>query len=166
LLDLANIEEGQLKLERGEADLAALAAEVAAAAQLRTTKHTLAVVAPPSVPAVVDALRLEQALANLVDNAIRFSPNGGSITVEVHQPAPNTVCLSVRDQGIGVPEDKRAYLFERLAQAHASEFRSGLGLGLYIARSIVDMHGGRIEASFPAEGGSLFTVTLPRGMGD
>jgi signal transduction histidine kinase len=165
LLDLASIEDQTLKLRPEQTDLAQVASDAAAAAQLRTTKHALAVVAPRAVPAFLDALRIEQVLIHLIDNAIRFSPQGGPITVEVGQPCPETVRLSVRDLGIGVPEEKRAHLFERLAPAHADEYRSGLGLGLYISRTIVELHGGTIGASFPAQGGSLFTVELPKTVG-
>jgi len=162
MFDLTVIEERGLKLELAQADVSSLVNEVVSAVQLRTAIHTLRVVTSGAIPAVVDALRLEQVLVNLLDNAIRFSPEGGPIVVEVGSPALDTVCISVRDRGIGVPGEKRAHLFERLAPAHASEYRSGLGLGLYISRRIVEMHGGTIAACFPAEGGSLFIVTLPR----
>jgi len=74
------------------------------------------------------------------------------------------VRLAVRDQGLGIPLAQRTHIFDRFYQAHASSHRSGLGLGLYISRQIVDLHGGRLEAEFPPEGGSLFVVSLPIGL--
>jgi signal transduction histidine kinase len=100
----------------------------------------------------VDPLRLEQVLTNLLSNAIKCA-------------AGATVRLAVRDRGLGIPEEHRAHLFDRFYQAHADHYRSGLGLGLYISREIVELHGGPLEAEFPADGGSRFIVTLPTGRG-
>jgi signal transduction histidine kinase len=77
-------------------------------------------------------------------------------------PTPDQVGLAVRDHGLGIPEAQRAGLFTRFHQAHAHSHRSGLGLGLYISRQIIEMHGGRIAADFPPDGGTRFVVCLPR----
>ena len=69
--------------------------------------------------------------------------------------------LSVRDRGLGIPEEHRAHIFDRFHQAHAVNYRSGMGLGLHISREIVMLHGGRIGVDFPADGGSHFSVRLP-----
>jgi signal transduction histidine kinase len=69
----------------------------------------------------------------------------------------------LRDQGIGIPPEQRAHIFDRFYQAHASSHRSGLGLGLYISQQIVALHGGHLTAEFPPEGGSLFLIRLPTG---
>src|ERR687888_2529833 len=145
-------------------DLAALVTEVAAAARAQTERHTVSVEAPPSVPAWVDPLRLEQVLSNLVGNAIKYSPDGGPIALTLAvDPSGATVRLAVRDQGLGIPEERRAHIFDRFYQAHADDHRSGLGLGLYISHEIVALHGGRLDAEFPADGGSRFVIRLPRG---
>ena len=118
------------------------------------------------MPAWVDPLRLEQVLSNLVGNAIKYSPDGGPIALTLAvDPGGATVRLAVRDWGLGIPEERRAHIFDRFYQAHADHHRSGLGLGLYISREIVALHGGRLEAEFPADGGARFIVTLPTGRG-
>jgi signal transduction histidine kinase len=166
LLDVARLEAARLALDCREADLAALVAEVAAAAREQTERHTVTVEAPPSAPAWVDPLRLEQVLTNLVGNAIKYSPQGGPIALTVAMdPGGATVQLAVRDRGLGIPEERRAHIFDRFYQAHADHHRSGLGLGLYISHEIVALHGGRLEAEFPADGGARFIVTLPTGRG-
>jgi signal transduction histidine kinase len=118
----------------------------------------------PEVRAAVDALRLEQVIANLLDNALKFSPDGGRIEVELSTPTAGTVCLAVRDYGLGIPPERRGRIFDRFYQAHAEEHRSGLGVGLYVSRGIVQLHGGRIWAEFPPDGGTRFVVSLPTGM--
>jgi signal transduction histidine kinase len=161
LLDLSRLQRDQLVLEPQETDLVPIVREVVATAQAQTAKHTLVLVAPPALPAVVDPLRLEQVLTNLLSNALKFSPEGGSVELTLTTPAPDQVGFAVRDHGLGIPEAQRAGLFARFHQAHAHSHRSGLGLGLYISRQIVDLHGGHIEASFPRDGGTCLVVDLP-----
>jgi signal transduction histidine kinase len=124
-------------------------------------RHRIALVAPPAAEAVVDPTRVEQVLTNLLENAVKFGPRGSTIEVEVAE-ADDGVRLAVRDTGPGVPEEKRAALFERGAQAHGHGHLGGLGLGLYVARAIVTEHGGRIWAEFPSTGGTRFVAWLPR----
>ena len=85
----------------------------------------------------VDAFRFEQVITNLLDNAIKYSPEGGPIEVELTQPAPDRVRIAVRDHGIGIPAGQEARIFERFFQAHRNSHRSGLGLGLYLSQQIV-----------------------------
>jgi signal transduction histidine kinase len=100
-------------------------------------------------------------LSNLLDNAIKYSPDGGMIEVAVAQPDDATIELSVRDHGMGIPAEKRGHIFDRFYQAHGAEHRSGLGLGLYICRQIVELHDGAIRVEFPPDGGTRFVVCLP-----
>jgi signal transduction histidine kinase len=110
--------------------------------------------------ALVDEMRMEQVVSNLIDNAVKFSPTGGRIDVGVSPGDAHTVILTVRDRGVGVAEEHRGRLFEQFYQAHPN-LRSGMGLGLYIVHGIVTAHGGQIRAEFPADGGSTFIVELP-----
>jgi K+-sensing histidine kinase KdpD len=166
LLDVARLETGHLALDCRETDLTALVAEVAAAARVQTDRHTVIVEAPRSVPAWVDPLRLEQVLTNLVNNALKYSPQGGPIALTLAvDPGGASVRLAVCDRGLGIPTERRAHIFDRFYRAHADHHRSGLGLGLYISQQIVALHGGRLEAEFPEDGGARFIVTLPRGQG-
>jgi signal transduction histidine kinase len=166
LLDVSRIEGGRLVLERQMTDLASLVAGLAASLGAHASRHTLVVQAPTEVPALVDPLRLEQVVMNLLDNAIKYSPEGGRIDVQLSQPSPEMVRLAVRDRGIGIPPETRQQIFDRFYQAHTGNYMSGMGLGLYISRQIVELHGGSIRAEFPPDGGTCFIVDLPTSSGD
>ena len=161
LLDISRIDAGKLQLESRPTDLAQLVCQVAAAAQSLTERHTISVAAPGSLECEVDPLRLEQVLTNLLDNALKYSPDGGHVEVVLSQPTPDSIELSVRDHGQGIAPDRRAHIFERFYQAHDDVGRKGMGLGLYVSREIIDLHGGQIRADFPEDGGTRFVVRLP-----
>jgi signal transduction histidine kinase len=161
LLDISRLDAGKLTLERQTTDLALLVEQAVSGARARSSRHTFVIETPDSVEINADVLRLEQVLANLLDNAIKYSPDGGEITVSLRPAGPDAVEISVRDHGLGIPPEKRGQIFERFYQAHANGYRSGLGLGLYISREIVELHGGEIRVEFPADGGSRFSVRLP-----
>lgn len=110
-----------------------------------------------------DAHRVQQVLANLVGNAVKFSPAGATITLSA-SPQDGMIRFDVVDRGRGVPTDQFELIFERFRQVDSSDAREkgGTGLGLAICRSIVDAHGGRIWVEAPAEGGSRFSFTLPQ----
>jgi signal transduction histidine kinase len=150
-----------LALECEPTDLVALVRRAVAAAQARTQRHALQVAAPTSLAAQLDPLRIEQVLANLLDNAIKYSPAGGRIDVRVGLADRSIVRVTVRDRGLGIPPESRARIFEHSYQAHAQSRPSGLGLGLYISRQIIELHGGRITAQFPTDGGTRLVVELP-----
>jgi two-component system sensor histidine kinase KdpD len=101
-------------------------------------------------------------VTNLIDNAIKYSPNGGAIEVDLSVTSDDWVWLSVRDRGVGVPAQRRDKLFERFYRAHADDQCSGMGLGLFITHHLVELHGGSIQAKAPAGGGTRFVVTVPR----
>jgi PAS domain S-box-containing protein len=161
LLDISRIESGKLELELELADLVSLVKQVVANIHSRSDRHPINLEAPASLEAEIDPLRLEQVVVNLLDNAVKYSPDGGDIHVWLGRTDPGTVALSIRDHGLGIPPDKRGEIFERFYQAHGSGHRSGLGLGLYICRQIVEMHGGSIAAEFPPDGGTRMFVQLP-----
>jgi signal transduction histidine kinase len=161
LLDVSRIEAGRLDLEWQSTDLAAMVENVAASARANTLRHPIAVRMLSPLPMRADPIRLEQVLTNLVDNAIKYSPEGGSVDIDVSQPDAGHIRLAVTDHGIGVPTEHRPHIFDRFYRAHAGSNYGGMGLGLYISRQIVELHGGTIEAEFPAEGGTRIVVTLP-----
>lgn len=110
-----------------------------------------------------DTVRLEQVLGNLLSNAVRYTPDGGSVEVRLERDGDQVVC-TVLDSGMGIPADKLDKIFELFAQAHAdfSRREGGLGLGLSLAHSIAESHGGTIEARSAGEGeGSEFSLRLP-----
>jgi signal transduction histidine kinase len=161
LLDITWLDLHKELLERPATDLTALARQVAGPFASRKTKHEIVVTGDPGVIAEVEPESISQVLTNLLDNAIKYSPDGGEIEIAVRQIDTESVCLSVRDHGIGIPPEKRASIFERFYQAHADDHRSGLGLGLYIIQQIVAKHDGTITAEFPTDGGTRFVVRLP-----
>jgi PAS domain S-box-containing protein len=161
LLEVVRLDAGRLEIERHEEDLVPLVRRIVEQAQSLTDRHELVLTAPAGLRASVDAFRFEQVVTNLLDNAIKYSPDGGPIEVELLEPRAGSVQLAVRDHGIGVPRGQRAEIFERFHQAHADSHRSGLGLGLYLSRQIVEQHHGRLELESPASGGSRFVVNLP-----
>jgi signal transduction histidine kinase len=162
LLDVSRLEAGKLALELKVTDLTRLVEEVADDAQTRTATHALRVAVPGQVLAVVDPLRLEQVLTNLVDNAIKYSPRGGTIDLELSTPDSDTLQLAVRDRGVGIPPESQPRIFDRFYQADpVLQHSSGMGLGLYISHQIVELHGGRIEVEAPPDGGTRVIVRLP-----
>jgi signal transduction histidine kinase len=124
----------------------------------------LKVAAPAAVAMAGDAGRLQQVIWNLLSNAVKFTPSGGRITVAV-DALEGAVELRVTDTGAGIPATFLPYVFDKFRQADGSFTRQhgGLGLGLAIARHVIELHGGSIEACSAGEGaGSTFVVRLPR----
>jgi signal transduction histidine kinase len=165
LLDISRIDAGRLSIEQEVVNITSVVEGVVSIAQAQTDRHALVVDAPESLPAYIDPLRIEQALVNLVTNAIKFSPDGGRIEITVRLDA-GTVQVAVRDHGLGIPPEHRAHIFDRFYQAHAHSHRSGMGLGLHISRQIIDRHGGSITAEFPADGGTRVIIRLPAATDD
>ena len=131
------------------------------AAQTRASQHPITLRTDGALPALVDPLRLEQVVTNLLENAVKYSPEGSPIEVELARPSSDMVQVAVRDHGFGIPPERRAEIFERYYRGHAGDHASGMGLGLYISRQIVELHGGEVLAEFPPDGGSRFLVRLP-----
>jgi signal transduction histidine kinase len=118
----------------------------------------------PDAPILIvgDPLRVEQVVENLLQNAIKYSPEGGQITVRIEQQGSQAT-LTISDQGIGIPEAAQAHLFERFYRASNLDPRriQGVGLGLAVAHEIVALHGGAVEVASVEGQGSTFTVRLP-----
>ncbi len=160
LLDLSRLEAGRLTLNKQTIDMTRFTSDVITAVQRTTSSHALILETPPSLMAAVDPIRLEQVLVNLLENAIKYSPDGGPIEISL-RAEPAFMHFAVTDHGIGIPADRRELIFERFYQAHGTGYLGGMGLGLYISRQIVELHNGQIRAEFPAEGGTRFIVSLP-----
>jgi PAS domain S-box-containing protein len=157
LLDVARIEAGRLRIHREPADLAALLREAVALIP-RPTSTRLLVEAPPHLPARVDPLRIEQVVTNLVDNALRYGPDG-AVRVSL-RAEDGAAVIEVSDEGPGVPAERAEQIFERFFQV-AGDSRQGLGLGLHVCRQIVSQHGGVIVLVPTAAPGCRFRVSLP-----
>ena len=163
LLDVASIEAGRLAISARAEDPAGLVADVAALFALAAFEAgvVLDTRVAPDLPAVrADAERLEQALANLVTNALRFTAPGGRITL-VAARDPEGVRFSVEDTGSGIVPEDLANLFDRFWQRRRSGQRGGTGLGLSIVRGIVEAHGGRLAVDSVPGRGSGFSFAIP-----
>jgi PAS domain S-box-containing protein len=168
LLDIAKIESGQLTLEIGPTDLRGLVDSVFTELKPLAQELEVSLVADvPDAVVRVDAEKIERVLLNLVDNALKFSPAEGTVTVQVHPPGaggatPNFVRVDVMDSGPGVPDDYRTRLFDRFVQIQGRQGkRRGTGLGLTFCRLAIQAHGGRIWVEDNPHGGSVFAITLP-----
>jgi len=161
MMDLTRMRAGRLDLNLEPIDLARLVADVVANQRIFSEQHSIILEGPEALPVVADSLRIDQVVTNLIDNAIKYSPSGGEIRVEVSRADEHVVQLAVSDQGIGVPSEHRERIFERFYRAHTGSHHAGMGLGLYITQQIVESHGGGIQLESPPEGGTRFVVTLP-----
>jgi signal transduction histidine kinase len=165
LLDVSRLQSGKLVIDPKPTDLSQLLRDAVEATRGQLKGHTLVARLPAQLWVSVDPLRIEQVITNLIDNAIKYSPDGGQIDLDLTcDRSSGTVQLKVRDRGVGVPLEHRAHIFDRFYQAHAGgplTSMAGMGLGLYISREIVEMHHGTIVAEFPADRGTRFVITLP-----
>ncbi|MDQ6674833.1 MAG: ATP-binding protein [Chloroflexota bacterium] len=163
ILDVSRLVASRMQLDRDDTDVVGMIRSLVDGFESRDSSHEFRLhVRHERLQAAVDLPRMKQVMANLIDNAVRYSPQGGPIDISVGEEQDGTVVLSVRDRGLGIPEEHRAHIFDRFYQAHAVAYRSGMGLGLHISREIVLLHGGTITVAFPSDGGSHFTVRLPR----
>lgn len=163
LLDMSAIDSGRLQIQPQLIDVREMAGAVLAEANPAASakQHQLHLFAPEDTPAWADRRRIAQVLSNLVGNAIKYTPPGGVIEVIVEHHEP-WVQVAVRDNGIGIPADEQAQLFEKFYRtSQGRRTTGGTGLGLAIARSLVELHGGRIWCESDGQSGSTFAFTLP-----
>lgn len=161
VLDFVKLHEGRMELDRSwvapQEAMQAIAASFAALAERR--KITLRIQASPSLPKVhVDVQRLKQIFNNLISNALKFTPEGGTVTLSAH-PQGEAVAFRVSDTGIGIPRESLSRLFESFYQVRQNQ--GGTGLGLMISKQLVEAHGGAIQVSSELGKGTSFTFTLP-----
>jgi signal transduction histidine kinase len=159
---VSRLGSGRLVLDLEEVDLAALAAEVIDRLQVEAalSKTPLRLSTAPSVIGRWDRARLEQVLSNLLSNSLKYGA-GRPVDLEVRAEADEAIAI-VRDRGIGIAPESHVRIFSKFERAAPERHFTGLGLGLWICREVVDAMDGRIEvASAPGEG-AVFTVRLPR----
>lgn len=162
LLDAARIRRGQLELKKQDRDIREMAREGVELYRSGTRDHELKLEVPDEpVLVTCDPLRIEQVLNNLISNAIKYSPAGGPVSVNVQRDDQEAL-ISVSDKGVGIAADDVPHIFEAFRRSGATkETIRGVGLGLYVTERIVDAHAGTIDVrSTPGEG-STFTVRLP-----
>ena len=165
ILNVSRIEAGKLKLSRKAVDLAGLIQKVVSNCVPPSTTHPVQLAIAADLPAVrADADRVEEILLNLIDNAIKYSPEGGAITISA-APGPDQrdVTVTVADHGIGIPQRQLTRIFEKFYRLDQRDAREtyGYGLGLYISKRLIEAHGGRIWAESQEGVGSTFRFSLP-----
>lgn len=168
LLDFSRMETGRVKLEKTRFELRPLIEETIKDLVLRAKEKNITVSLEGAAGAneiYADRERIRQVLVNLVNNAIKFTPEGGSIIVRYANDGNGTTQLSVSDTGVGIPSDKREKIFEKFYQVDGSVSRvqSGFGLGLAIAKSIVQAHDGKIWVESEPGKGSTFHLSINSG---
>ena len=164
LLNLSRIETGRLRLHRERADLVHIAERAISQARKATERHEIIFRAEvPSAQGLWDTPEVRRVVTNLLDNAMKYSPEGGRIWVTVGQRDGYAI-LSARDEGVGIPKEDIVNIFEKFRRTSRSRSTGvdGFGLGLHICRSIIEMHGGRIWAESEEGKGSTFYFTLPQ----
>ena len=163
LMDITEAEAGMMKLQREEADLCQLAREVVELYQYvaEERKVTITTDLPGRCSASVDRVRMRQVLANLLDNAIKYTPAGGNVAISVRAEPGGAVAV-FRDTGIGIPAEEQDKIWLRLYRGDKSRSQRGLGLGLSLVKAVVEAHGGKVTVSSQPNHGSEFTVRLPK----
>lgn len=162
LLDSVSIEAGNVRLRLEQHDARAIAKEIADLYAPTSPAHEIQLELPSrAVPLRCDAMRVEQVLSNLVSNAIKYSPRGGKVSVEV-QATEGEVAFVVRDEGVGMSEEDAAKAFEPFQRGQKLQDQvPGSGLGLFVVRRLVEAHGGHIDLQTQPGRGTTFEVHLP-----
>lgn len=180
VLDFSRIEQGRKQYELEPTDLTALAQQTVRLMETYAAERNIRLSFTPGANPIsnngchanVDGRAIQQALVNLIDNAIKHSPAGGEVTVRLEmqnggsKSTAQRICLSVEDHGAGIPESEHEKIFERFYRS-GSELRrqtQGVGIGLSIVRHIIEAHGGRVVVRSATGQGSRFTIELPMGM--
>jgi signal transduction histidine kinase len=164
VLDTSRIEAGTFSYRFEEVDLGRVVGEAVDTAVLGQQEVPVVSSVPGALPAIRgDRARLRQVLGNLIENAVKYSPEGGEVHVSA-SAANGAVRIAVRDAGPGIPRDQQGRIFEKFGRVDMpGASKPGTGLGLFIARSIAEAHGGSLEVSSGAAPGSTFTLTVPAG---
>lgn len=163
LLDVSRLHAGRLELHTVAIDVVALVQRVVKRMQMMTEQHQLSVKHEIEYFIVnADSRRLEQVLSNVLSNAIKYSPHGGTIDINLTKPLGKEQCLIViKDTGIGIPTQQQARIFGRFVRADNVHGISGTGLGLYLCRELVERHNGRIWFESSENVGTTFYISLP-----
>jgi heavy metal sensor kinase len=162
LMDITEAEAGMMKLERAPTDLGKLAREVVELYELVAEEKRVHVETDVPAPCevAVDPTRMRQVFANLLDNAIKYTPEGGRVTLRLSRE-PDAAVVSVRDTGPGIPEEEQSKIWGRLYRGDKSRSQRGLGLGLSLVKAVVEAHGGSVSVHSKPEEGAEFVVRLP-----
>jgi signal transduction histidine kinase len=175
MVDINNVDAGRFRLFIAPINLVTLLEEEVEAAQGLSSQHIIAFHTTIAAEVAADERRLRQVIDNLLTNAIRYSPDGGTITVQLTnvpadlaaldesgtQMLPQKVLITVSDQGLGIATEDLPHIFDRFYRGHGERIASGSGLGLYIASEIIAQHGGSLWVESVQGAGACFHITLP-----
>jgi len=163
LMDITEAEAGMMKLQREPVDLCQLAREVIELYQYVAEEKKISVTPqfPTPCGVSVDRTRMRQVFANLLDNALKYTPQGGAVNIAV-QRKPDEAIATFRDTGIGIPPEEQDKIWARLYRGDKSRSQRGLGLGLSLVKAVVEAHGGKVTVSSSVDQGSEFVLSLPR----
>jgi len=161
LLEVPRLDRGSVGLKRGRIDVNAVVRDVVEDLRTRVGGRRIELAAGPPVSSLADPARVGQVVANLLENALKFSPPESRIEVRVWCD-PESAYVAVADHGPGISEQDRARLFTLFSRLAGSRTIPGLGLGLFVSRHIARMHGGDLVAGDTAGGGTTFTLSIPR----
>jgi PAS domain S-box-containing protein len=162
LLDVSRLEEGKLVLNKQEVSLDSILDETLEVFR-RQSRRSLEVTGLNETKVYADRFRIRQVLVNIIENAIKYSPQGAPVRVDVSKPDDGVVCIAITDHGMGIDEGDKKSIFKRFYKGSNSQLKSypGFGIGLYISAQIVRRHGGRIWVEDNPAGGSVFKFTVP-----
>jgi signal transduction histidine kinase len=162
LMDISEAETGTMKLQLEVVDIQALLEDA-----VELYRHvaedkgvTISASASPDLRLTADHSRLRQVLANLLDNAIKYTPRGGNVSLSAFEKSGQAVII-VEDTGVGIPQEETSRIWERLYRVDKSRSQRGLGLGLSLVKAVVQAHQGSVEVSSAPGVGSSFTLLLP-----
>jgi heavy metal sensor kinase len=163
MMDISEAKTGTLNLEMERVDVSALVGQVVELYRYIAEEKSVTITmnCMGNLHITVDPGRMRQALGNLLDNAVKYTPAGGRVDVLAFREADQAV-VTVKDTGIGIREEDLPKIWGRLYRTDESRSQRGLGLGLSLVKSFVELHGGRVEASSDPGAGTAFTVRLPR----
>lgn len=168
LFDLAKMDENAFSIDAEPTDLVRMIYEIKEKVRkIYDEKNmTLSISAPKTLICILDEIRMQQVLINLLDNARKYSPSGTHVSVQISSTKENAV-IEISDQGYGIPQDQLPHIFDRLYRVEQSRARNtgGQGLGLAIVKEVIEKHGGKIEVRSKVNEGTTMTITLKLGDG-
>jgi signal transduction histidine kinase len=162
LMDISEAETGVMNLDKKIVDISALMDEVVDLYRYVAEEKGLPIhmSAPHGLSVTVDPNRMSQALANLLDNAIKYTPAGGQVSVEAYK-RQGEVVIRIKDTGTGIPHEELPMIWDRLYRADPNHALKGLGLGLSQVKAIIQAHNGRVDVESKPGKGSIFGIYLP-----
>lgn len=163
MLDISEAEVGMSKMDMSEVSISTLIADACELFQPIAEDHNIILIPifKTDMSICADKQKLQRVISNLIDNALKYTPKGGTITVSLEQDEQGVI-ISISDNGIGISEKDLPYIFKRFYRCDRSRSQAGVGLGLSLAQAIVNAHGGKFSVMSVPEKGSIFSFTLPR----